>query len=640
MGIFRYFKPWIWGVGALILLASGCGQPEAIRDSAGAPVSTHAVKSEEVLRESTSTTSPRNAYFGDLHIHSANSFDAFNFGVRATADDAYRYAKGEAIDHPLGYSLRLRGGGLDFYGVSDHAEYLGAVPALANPAHPLAKHPLAEKVQSGDPNDAAEAFGAFGATIIKGTPVPNFDAASVIRSAWQDNIEAAERHNQPGEFTTFIAYEYTSNPEGAGLHRNVIFSGSRAPKTPFGGAESLNPEDLWDWMDGLREQGIEALAIPHNLNLSEGQMFETSDWSGKPIDAAYADQRARNEPLVEITQVKGTSETHPLLSPNDEWAHFEIWKLSGSVTKEDGTVSRVPGGTIGSYARDGLLAGLEIERSVGKNPYGFGFIGSSDGHDASSPIEEDQYFGKLGFFDGSPEGRGSVQKSVPSVLGVDTLEWGASGLAGIWAEENTRASIYSALRRKETFATSGPRIQIRFFAGYDYPLEIVAMSDAVARGYANGVPMGGELAGRAGGTPQFLVWVLRDPRGSWLQRAQIVKGWIDEEGTHEQVFDIACSDGMTPDSTSHRCPENGATVDLSNCSTTLDRGAVELKAVWVDSTFDPTQRAFYYARALENPTCRWSTWDAIRAGDVPNPRVPATIQERAWSSPIWYEPPA
>ena len=617
-----------------LVLMFGCRQQDRAADVTGEQAFDFDLTDAVSPTESTQ----RSAFFGDLHVHTANSFDAFNFGVRATADDAYRYAKGEVIDHPAGYPIRLRGGPLDFYGVSDHAEYLGAVPALADPDHPLATHRLAKIIQSGDPNDAAEAFSTLGAIITQGRPVPDLDAASVIRSAWQANIEAAERHNKPGEFTTFIAYEYTSNPDGAGLHRNVIFASERAPEAPYGGADSLNPEDLWDWLDSIRAEGIEALAIPHNSNVSLGKMFQTIDWAGAPIDQAYADQRSRNEPLIEITQVKGTSETHPLLSPNDEWASFEVWKFSRTVVNEDGSVSRVSGATEGAYARDALRKGLELELSAGANPYDFGFIGSSDGHDASSPIEEDQYFGKLGLFDGSAEARGSLKSTTQSALGVDTLEWGASGLAGVWAEENTRDSIYAALRRKETFATSGPRIQVRFFAGYDYPLQIEKMPETILNAYAGGVPMGGELLARENKTPRFLVWALRDPRDSWLQRVQIVKGWIDNQGTHERIFDVACSDGMKPDPVTYRCPGNRASVDLSDCGFSIDRGDVELKTVWVDPTFDANQRAFYYVRAIQNPTCRWSTWDALRAGEEPSSRVSATIQERAWSSPIWYRP--
>ena len=635
LAIRRVLQRTVLWLGVTVIV--GCGQPVT---STGNPDEEAPPDERSDVAEVTGTIADplRNAYFGDLHVHSASSFDAYNFGVRATVDDAYRYAKGEAIEHPLGYSVRLRGGPLDFYGVSDHAEYLGAVRAMADPGHPLAAHPVAKKIQSSNPADNAEAFATLGQLVTQGKPVPDLDASIVIRSTWQANIDAAERHNAPGAFTTFIAYEYTSSPNGANLHRNVVFSGSKAPEMPFGTAESPNPEDLWDWLDELRAQGIEALAIPHNSNWSQGLMFETTNRAGEPIDIDYAEQRSRNKPVVEITQVKGTSDTHPLLSPNDEWADFEIWKLSRTVTNEDGTFTNVEGGTTGAYARDALRTGLAFEQALGRNPYDFGFIGSSDGHDASSPIEEDQYFGKLGVNDGSSERRGSVGAEAPTALGVDTLEWGASGLAGVWAEENTRASIYAALRRKETFATSGPRIQLRFFAGYDYAAGVTDTEDAIAQAYSAGVPMGGQLAARAGQVPQFLIWALRDPRESWLQRAQIVKGWIDDKGTHEQVFDVACSDGAVPDAGTHRCPDNGATVDISDCSVTLDKGAVELKTVWRDPAFDPAQRAFYYARVLQNPTCRWSTWDAVRAGVAPNPRVPATLQERAWSSPIWITP--
>ena len=319
------------------------------------------------------------------------------------------------------------------------------------------------------------------------------------------------------------------------------------PAAPFGAAGSINPEDLWTWMDAQRANGIDVLAIPHNSNWSRGLMFPRNNSAGEPIDAAYAEQRSRNEPLVEITQVKGTSEAHPALSPTDEWADFEIWKMSSFVFAEDGTLSRSAGATTGAYARD-------------------------------------------------------------------------------------------ALRRKETFATSGPRIRVRFFAGYGYTDDLTETHDAISQAYARGVPMGGELVAQADSGSGFLVWALHDPSATWLQRAQIVKGWMEAGESHEQVFDVACSDEMKPDPETHRCPGNGATVNLSDCSTTLDRGAVELKTLWRDPTFDPGQRAFYYLRVLQNPTCRWSTWDALRAGVTPNPAAPATIQERAWSSPIWYAP--
>ncbi len=560
----------------------------------------------------------RNAYFGDLHIHTRNSFDAFTTGVRATPDDAYRYAKGEAIRHKLGGSIRSRGGPLDFLAVTDHGEYLGIARALSQPGHRLGTHELAEKLRSADPKQHARVWLAFPEFLSSGKPILDIDVTKDIQSAWQETIQAAERHNDPGRFTTFVGYEYTSSPGYANLHRNVIFSGSKLPAAPFSAANSFNPEDLWTWLDEQRAKGIEALAIPHNSNFSQGRMFERTNWAGAPIDAAYAERRLRNEPLVEVTQQKGTSETHPLLSPNDEWANFEIWKMATASVDERGKVSLTEGATTGAYVRDALRAGLEIEHRIGKNPYELGLIGSSDGHNAASFVEE-----SYAVF----EDQGNRNR----------LPNSASGLVGVWAEENTRKSIYAALRRKETFATSGPRIRVRFFAGYRFPETLADDRDGIALAYRLGVPMGAVLA--AGDpAPRFFVWALRDPREGWLQRAQVVKGWLADGKSKERVFDVACSDGGEPDPKTHRCPDNRATVNLEDCSVSLDKGAVELKTLWTDPTFVPSERAFYYLRVLQNPTCRWSTWDAIRAGTKPEPSAPAIIQERAWSSPIWYLP--
>ena len=583
----------------------------------------------------------RTAYFGDLHVHTSNSLDAYNVGVRATPDDAYRYARGDPVEHPLGYPVRLHGAPLDFYAVTDHAENMGVARAIEDPESPLSAHPLVKQLYSNNPDESWAARMTIAAPQLTGKPVPGFDVAPVTGATWQANIEAAERHNRPGRFTTFIGYEYSAQPAGANLHRNVIFAGSNVPAAPFGAAGSVNPEDLWSWMDEQRANGIDLLAIPHNSNWSRGLMFPRNNSAGEPIDAAYAEQRLRNEPLVEITQVKGTSEAHPALSPTDEWADFGIWKMSSFVFGDNGKLTVSEGATTGAYARDALRTGLELERTIGANPYRFGFIGSTDGHNAASPIEEERFFGKLGTNDGSAEARGSVPRQGPAPnrpAGADSLDFGASGLVGVWAEENTRASIFAALKRKEAFATTGPRIQLRLFAGYGYPDTLGATQQAIAQAYAGGVPMGGELAARAGAEPRFFVWTLRDPTEAWLQRAQIVKGWIDGGVSREAVFDVACSDGLTPDPATHRCPDNGATANPEDCSITLDTGAVELKTVWRDPTFDPGQHAFYYLRVLQNPTCRWTTWDAIRAGVAPNPAVPATHQERAWSSPIWFAP--
>jgi hypothetical protein len=630
-----------------IAVLGGCGQQseETQPDStvASAATASRTIVSRTSAPESVIVASNPllDAYFGDLHVHTRNSVDAYNMGVKASPDDAYRYAQGETIQHPLGYAVRLRSGPLDFYAVTDHAEYLGVFSAIMDPKNPIASHPLAILLRSDDASEQQAAFLVLGDAMNAAKPVPGLDTGSVVRSTWQANIEAAERHNKPGEFTTFIAYEYSATPNQANLHRNVIFADTRVPESPFGAADSGNPEDLWAWLDLQRSRGMDSLAIPHNSNWSQGLMFQRNNWAGEPINTAYTDQRIRNEPLVEITQVKGTSETHQVLSPTDEWAAFEVWKNNKSVFNEDGTITSVEGETEGSYVRDALGIGLELEASNAGNPYKLGFIGASDGHDASSPIEEDQYFGKLGIQDGTAIDRGSVPRvkgdPPPPAYSIKTLEWGASGLTGVWAESNTRSSLFSALRRKEVFATSGPRIRVRFFAGYEYPDTMAESPNALELAYQNGVPMGGDLV-QTDIVPRFFVWAARDPSEAWLQRAQIVKGWLADGESYEQVFDVACSDGAKPDATTHRCPDNGASVNLDDCSYSVGQGAGVLGTLWQDPAFDPDQRAFYYLRVLQNPTCRWSTWDAIRAGVAPSSEVPALIQERAWSSPIWYTP--
>ena len=588
---------------------------------------------EATVEEATATPTARSAWFGELHVHTANSIDAYGMGgTRATPDDAYRYGKGEPIAHPLGYPIRLTSGPLDFVAVTDHAEYFGVLPALNDPEHPLAK--------GSDMDDPiTSVVTMFTDALTTGRASTELDPEAVVRDAWDATVEAAERHYEPGHFTTFVAYEYTSMPGFANLHRNVIFAGTGVPAVPFGAYHSANPEELWTWLDAQRARGMDALAIPHNSNWSQGLMFARTDFAGGPLDAAYAEQRMRNEPLMEITQVKGTSETHPLLSPNDEWAGFEIWEKSATRVDAEGGIQLAAGATTGAYARDALRAGMEMEAAQGINPYAFGFIGASDGHNAAGSFEEDNYFGKLG--DGRPELRGSVPAAVadgaaalPTVM---ALEWGASGLAGVWAEENSRESIFAALRRKETFATSGPRIRLRFHAGYDLPEDLADRGDAPALADAGGVPMGSDLP-RADGEPGFFLWALRDPNSAWLQRGQVVKLWLEGGESRERVFDVVCSDGLSPDPETHRCPDNGAGVNLADCSYSQDKGAVELATVWRDPGFDPAQRATYYARVLENPTCRWSTWDAIRAGVAPTTAEAPTIQERAWSSPIAYRP--
>ncbi|KAF0173530.1 MAG: hypothetical protein FD160_3445 [Caulobacteraceae bacterium] len=583
----------------------------------------------------------RNAYFGDLHVHTKFSFDAYIFNVRATPDDAYNYAKGATVRHAGGYDVRLTDAPLDFLAVTDHAEYLGIVPAMNDPASPLSRIPYAPQLFSRDPAKIQSAFAKVATSIGEGRELPELHSPETSSAAWGSIVASAQRHNEPGRLTTFIGYEFTSAPQGMNLHRNVIFSGSRAPEAPFTALQSQNPEDLWRWMDGYRARTRnDVLAIPHNMNGSDGRMYERTSWDGRAIDKAYADLRIRNEPLAEMSQIKGTSETHPSLSPNDEWSNFEIMEsYIGTPTP----VTRFAGG----YVRDALKAGLVFQEKNGFNPFKIGFIGSSDTHNAASGVEEGRYVGKVGFTDGTPERRFSVPPNgardwhdapEPSATTARFQQWGAAGLAGVWAEENTREAIFAALRRKETFATSGPRIRVRYFVGYDFPADMMTRTDLVRVAYARGVPMGGDLLPRRGRTPQHLVWAVRDPHAGWLQRVQIVKGWVENGEAKERVFDVACSDGLTPDPRTGRCGDNGATVNLADCGVSENKGAVELRTLWTDPTFDPNQRAFYYVRAIENPSCRWSTWDAIRAGVQPSPTMPKTIQERAWSSPVWYAP--
>ena len=605
-------------------------------------------------------SSTRVPLFGDLHVHTTYSFDAYIFGTLATPDDAYEFAKGKPIKHPAGFDVSLDRP-LDFYGVTDHGTFLGQVAEAATPGNPYYEAPSSVNVNDiNSPENLTissiprrtEAFGGFLINTITALMERKLDISyldSVSRRAWADTVAAAQRHNDPGKFTTFIGYEYTASTADMGnLHRNVIFkgNGNLIPSVPYSRANSNDPEGLWQWMDRLREDGIESLAIPHNSNGSDGFMFALEDSFGKSLTKEYAELRMRNEPIVEITQVKGTSDTHPALSTNDEWADFEIMPFKVATQ----SISKPKG----SYVRDALLEGIKMEKKEGFNPYKFGFIGSSDTHTAASSQEEDNFFSKIGILDSSASLRGSIPETDPAILesgqpvidldgkkylNSSSITWGAAGLAGVWAEENTRDSIYNAFRRKESFATSGPRMTVRFFAGYDLDTNRINDNNLIEYLYANAETMGADLDGIGQQTPSFFVWAVRDAFTAPLQRIQIIKGYIDDNGNpQEQVFDVACSDDGFPDPETYRCPDNNAKVDISTCAFSEDVGAAELKTFWSDPTFKSEQRAFYYVRALENPTCRWSTWDAVRNNVEPRSDMPKTIQERVWSSPIHYIP--
>ena len=577
----------------------------------------------------------RNAYFGDVHVHTKYSYDAFLFGTTSGPDDAYHYAKGNPIKHAAGFEMQLRKP-LDFYAVSDHAALMGNLHVVSDPAFEISKHPVAKAFRNATTPEARGAAFSQALPYARGTKKGLLDIEAT-KTAWERIKESANHNNDPGRFTAFIAYEYTSSPESQNMHRNVIFRGSEGPERPFSRLDSYDPEDLWSWMENLRGQNIDTLAIPHNSNGSNGLMFGRVDYQGKQIDADYAGTRMRNEPLVEVTQAKGTSDTHPALSPNDEWANFEIYPYRIG--------ERRPSQPSGSYVREAYRFGLEMEDAGGFNPYRFGLIGSSDTHNAATSDDETNFFGPSGLLESTPELRGSIPMSQPGTAGEKyspsskaRIHEGASGVAGVWAEENTRESIFDAFRRKETFATTGPRMRIRFFAGYGLDENLDDDADMVSKAYNSATPMGGDLKSSSGEAPSFLVWAVRDPDSAALQRAQIIKAWIADGASHEKVFDVACSDGGAVDPATNRCPDNGATVDLSDCSFSADKGDAELHTVWTDPEFDATQRALYYVRVLENPTCRWSTWDAIRNNVEPRADKAKTIQERAWSSPIWYVP--
>jgi hypothetical protein len=454
----------------------------------------------------------------------------------------------------------------------------------------------------------------------------------VPRDAWQDIVASAERHNQPGRFTAFIGYEWTSMPDENNLHRNVIYKTSRAPEFPFSSLDSEDPEDLWRALENQRSRGLEMIAIPHNGNVSNGLMYDRVRLDGSPLTAAYAEARMRNEPISEILQVKGQSEVHPILASEDEFAGFEIFD---QLLSASGGLSEPRG----SYAREALKTGLELSSRNGFNPYRFGVIGSSDGHNAASPVEEDAYFGKLPLIDGTAGLRLGESVLIPASQNRGA-QWSAMGLAGIWAQENTRESLFEAMRRKETYATSGPRMTVRFFGGWHFDPSLLEDPDAIEKAYAGGVPMGGTLrANPQGGAPRFLVSAWKDPLGAHLDRVQIIKAWVDGEGaSFETIYDVAAAGGRRPDPASHRVSAVGNTVDVATASYTNTIGAARLETVWTDPDFDPSVEAFYYVRVLEIPTPRWSTYDA-RAMGVEAP-APTSLQERAITSAIWYQPPA
>jgi hypothetical protein len=577
----------------------------------------------------------RNAYFGETHVHTSWSLDAFAIGNTLTnPGDAYKYFKGEPIKHPLGYDVKIDTP-LDWAGVTDHSEYAGVVNLANEPGSQVNKIPEAQPlILKARTKEEMERVALYAInTLVSGPPVKALMAPEIAGTVWKRNVALANQANEPGKFTAFCSYEWTSMPNNMNLHRNIFFKNcGKVPAMPFSALDSFHPVDLWNWMDGQRKAGNELLAISHNANLSDGRMFPTEvDTKGRPIDAAYAASRMRNEPLIEIKQLKGTSETHPLLSPSDEFANFEI--MSVLLGNPPGRIPHI----VGSYARQALKDGLTMQDSKGFNPYKFGFGAASDSHNTAVPYRQDNFFGGHSFTDGTIEAR----MSGTLVGGMfDARIEGTSGLTGVWAEENTRASLFEGMQRKETFAVTGPHIKVRLFGGWEYTAAMLADKDWVKTGYAKGVPMGGDLPPAKAKAPTFVVWAVKDPTSGNLDRIQIVKGWSRNGQSFEKIFDVVWAGDRKPDKWTGVVPPIGSTVDVENATYTNTIGAVELKTVWTDPEFDPSLHAFYYARVLEIPTPRWTTIQAKQLGIAPPDVVAATIQERAWSSPIWYTPSA
>jgi hypothetical protein len=583
---------------------------------------------------------PNRVFFGDTHLHTTYSADAGLIGNTLGPDEAYRFAKGETVTSSTGLPARLSRP-LDFLVVADHAENLGVAPLLSARDPRLLETEYGRSLQAAvDAGDLPRAWEIFSLTKASGED-PLADVPGVYDSVWQEITEAAERHNQPGAFTAFIGFEWTSAFDRSNLHRNVIYRGGKEnadTRLPFSAYDSVDPEDLWDWMAAYEaDTGDRLLAIPHNGNLSNGLMFDTVKLdSDEPLDADYAARRARWEPLYEVTQMKGDGEAHPMLSPEDQFADFETWD-KGQLGPNPKTPEMIPN----EYAREALKRGLAYRTELGVNPFQFGMIGSTDSHTSLSTTEENNMFGKVVALEPTADPI-RFEEVVGGIGGDESVaqyawETSASGLAGVWARENTREAIWDAMMRKEVYATTGSRIRVRVFAGYDFEESDLPRSDFAAHGYENGVPMGGDLGASDGRAPRFIVRALRDPDGANLDRVQIVKGWLNADGTtEERIYDVACGGR---DVVGAACDGAvGDTVDAETATWTNDIGQAILAGFWEDPDFDPGQHAFYYVRVLEIPTPRWTTIDAAVFGVERPDLAPVSIQERAYTSPIWISP--
>jgi hypothetical protein len=582
---------------------------------------------------------PTNVYFGDTHLHTSISVDAGTMN-RVGQEDAFRFARGEEVTSTGGLRAKLSRP-LDFLVISDHAEMYGLMPQLLSGDPEILATEIGQKwykeLMSGDKDRIfATAMEIVGSLSGKVAPIKSDKA---VRNAWQAYTALADRYNEPGRFSAIIGFEYTTMG-GNNLHRNVLFRGDAnvANRTvPYSQFDSQNPEDLWKHLsDFEKETGAEVLAIPHNGNLSNGRMFSVETFDGKPYTKELAELRARFEPLVEVTQIKGDSEAHPALSPSDEFADYEKWDKSNL----NGTEAKKPEMFQYEYAREALKTGLKLEKQLGVNPFKFGMIGSTDSHTSLATAEENNFFGKHSGVEPEPHRWEHVVIQAPDPkFTIHGWQQAAAGYAGVWATENTRAAIFDAMMRKETYATTGPRMVVRFFGGWDFTAEDSQSRLPAGVGYAKGVPMGGDLRkAPSGKAPNFLVAAMKDPYSGNLDRIQIVKGWLGEDGkTQEKVYDVAWS-GDRKAGADGKLPAVGNTVDVAKATWKNTIGAPELSTTWTDPDFDAKQPAFYYARVIEIPTPRWTAYDALRFNVKMSPDVPMITQERAYTSPIWYTP--
>ena len=601
----------------------------------------------------------KNVYWGELHVHTTESMDAIIFGTTATIEDAYRFARGEPLQSPGGEKMQLSRP-LDFVAITDHAEGFGIRARcddaglslferancwfMETPGYATALFLSGRQTRGNFQPDMSQAVGEY-----RNRPRPQRKGYPVCKGEereercrlhaaadWARYIELADRHNEPGVFTTFAAYEYSPTLERGGKHhRNVIFNGDELPEQAISALDVNNAIDLWRGLEANCTGDCDFLTIPHNMNKGWGLFYSRHTWDGGTYGEDDWRLRMRREPLAEMYQVKGASECALGVGATDEECLFEQVLAPCEQGQETGCAMQT------SFVRQGLKVGMQLERELGFNPMAFGFVAATDGHNANpGDAEEWDFVGKVGAV-GSPAVRRMRIRDEMPYNSQQLPDHSSGGLAAVWAEENTRDALFEGMKRREAYATSGPRIGLRFFAGWNFDESIVEQGNAIELATAGGVPMGAVLpvANAEAQSPTFFVWASADWLSAPLQRIQVVKGWIDADGeTHESVRDVVCADGLEVDPATGRCPDNDSSVDTSTCQLLGNSGAEQLMAAWQDENFEPSQGAFYYVRAIQNPTCRWSTYDAIRLGTEPDPRVPATVRERAWSSPIWIDP--